>query len=373
METKGWGSLEVEQAYDRAFELCRQVEQSVHLFPVLWGLHQVYMWQAKLDKAREMADQCLRLAQQAQDPALLLQAHHALWGILGIRSVDELPLALEHAEQGIAIYDPQQHHSQVLYYGGHDPGVCCRICAADALWMLGYPDQALKRGQEALDLGHALAHPMSLALAFANTAKVHAYRREAHAVAELAAAAIAIAAEKNFSEILAQAMQLQGWAMAEQGDIEQGLARLRQGIAGWSAAGADMVQPSQLAHLAESYQKADQIDQGLAAVTEALAAVSASGEGYYEAEIYRLRGELLLAAGHPSDQAEASYQQALQIARQQGAKSLELRAAVSLSRLWQRQGRHAEARQTLAAIYGWFSEGFDTPDLKNARSLLQQL
>ena len=199
MDTKGWHSPEAEQAYTRALVLCRQVEKLTQLFRALWGLHEVFLMQAKREQARTMTEQCLQLAQRTQDPALLLQAHHAMWGTLFHLSPNELPLALEHAEQGIAIYDPQQHHVHVFHYGGHDPGICCRQIAAKALWLLGYPDQALKRGQETIDLAHRLSHPFSLAFALIEIAMVHVYRKEPGVVAELVATAVADAKEKDTS------------------------------------------------------------------------------------------------------------------------------------------------------------------------------
>jgi DNA-binding SARP family transcriptional activator/predicted ATPase len=373
MDTKGWASPEAEQAYTRALALCQQVEKLSQLFRVLWGLHQIYMVQAKQDQARAMAEQCLHLAQRTQDPALLLQAHHALSGILFLLSPNELLLALEHAEQGIAIYDPQQHHAHALHYAGHDPGTCCREIASKALWLLGYPDQALKRSQEAISLGKELSHPYSLAHALYSDAVLHLFRREAQVVAEQVAATITIATENDIPQQLAHGTMLQGWALAELGDVEQGIARMREGIAEWTAMGMVMQRPFYLALLAQAYWRAGQVDNGLMSLSKALMVAHASGERHFEAEIHRLRGELLLAAGQPAAQAESAYHQALQVARQQGTRSLELRAAMSLSRLWQTQAKHAEARQMLAEIYSWFTEGFDTPDLQDARALLEQL
>ncbi|MCE7979581.1 MAG: 6-hydroxy-D-nicotine oxidase [Caldilinea sp. CFX5] len=373
MDTTGYASAAAEQAYARALALSAQVEKSAQLFPILWGLHEVYLFQAKYEQTRALSEQCLALAEELQDPDLLLQAHHALWAVLAHLAPDELPLALTHAQAGIARYDPAQHHVHAFHYGGHDPGLCCREIAARVLWLLGYPAQARQVGQEALQLGYQLNHPLSLVFILINMASMHVLYREADRVAELTAAAITIALERKIPHELAEALLLHGWALAMQGQVEQGIAQLQQGIAEWDALGLVLQRSYHLLLLAEAYTKAGQLAAALTAVEEALTAAYTSGERYLEAEAHRLRGQLLLATGPAVDAAEHAYQQALAVARQQKAKSLELRATVSLSRLWQQQGKQAQARQLLAEIYGWFTEGFDTIDLIAAKTLLAEL
>lgn len=372
MDTKGWASAEAEQAYARALALSEQAEKTARLFPILWGLHEVYLFQAKHEQARAMAEQCLELAERLQDPDLRLQAHHALWGVLFHLPPNGLSLALSHAEAGIAYYDPKQHHVHTLHYGGHDPGLCSRQIAAKACWLLGYPNQALHHSQEALHLGRQLAHPFSLAFILNNTASVHFFRREINRVSELTTDAVTIATQQKFPMLLAEAIILQGWAKAMQGETESGIKQIRQGIVEWKRLGVLLDLPHFWILLTEAYTKTGQWEAALDANREALAAVYASGECYLEAEAYRLQGELLLATGQ-ADAAERAYEQALTVARQQNAKMLELRATVSLSRLWQQQGKPAQAYQLLANIYGWFTEGFDTVDLQEANMLLAKL
>jgi predicted ATPase len=240
--------------------------------------------------------------------------------------------------------------------------------------MLGYPAQALTRNHEALTLAHELAHHLSLASAQAWAAVFHTLCRDPHAAQEQAEAAMTLSTERGFPLRWAEGVLLQGWALVMLGQTEEGIAQLCQGMAAWRATGAEIGWPLWLALLAEAYGKAGQAGEGLTALAEALALVNQTGERWYEAELYRLQGELLLQQDTGSDdKAETCFRQALAIARRQQAKSLELRAAMSLARLWQQQGKRAVARQLLAEIYGWFTEGFDTADLQEAKALLDAL
>jgi predicted ATPase len=372
MNTRGAGSPAVEQVYTRARELCQQVGEPRRLFQVLWGLWRFYHNRVEFQTAEELGKQLLTLAQQVQDPALLLEAHHALWPILG--SAGDLASAHGHLEQGMALYDPQQHRSHASLYSGHDPGVCCRFHAAWVLWLLGYPDQGLQRSQDALALAQELAQPQSLAIALRWAADLHTHRREGQAVQERAEAVIRLSTEQRFEQELAQGTILWGWALTGQGQGVEGIAAMRQGLAALRATGGELRRPQFLALLAEAYGERGQSEEGLNVLVEALAAVEKTGERYYEAELYRLRGELLLKrSGADEQRVETCFSQALATARLQQAKSLELRAAMSLSRLWQQQGKRAEAHTLLAPIYGWFTEGFDTADLQEAKALLEAL
>jgi predicted ATPase len=287
-----------------------------------------------------------------------------------------LAAAQAHLEQGIALYDRQQHRTHALLYG-QDPGVACRSYAAETLWLLGYPDQALQRSHEALTLAQEVAHPFSLAYALWFAAWLHQDRREWPLVQARADAVITLAAEQGFAHWWALGTMLRGWARTMQGQGKEGLAQIRQGLAAWQTTGARGGGPGFLAGLAEAYGKGGQTEEGLRVLAEALALVNAGGERRNEAELYRLKGELLLHAEcgvqHAALSAEECFQQALAVTRHQQAKSLELRAAMSLARLWQQQGKQAEAHALLAPIYGWFTEGFDTADLQEARVLLEAL
>jgi predicted ATPase len=369
--TKGFAAPEVGHVYARARELCRQVGETPQLFPVLWGLWWFYEVRGKVQTARELAEQLLTLTQRQQDLAFLLQAHRAMGQTLFW--LGELVLARAHLEQGIALYDPQEHRSLALRYG-QDPGVAHRNFAAHVLWYLGYPDQALERIQEALSLGREVSHPFSLAFVLNWAAALHQRRTERLAAKEQAEALVTLATEQGFALRLAQGTILRSWALAMQGQGKEGIAQLHQGLAAYQATGAEVERPYYLALLAEAYGKDGQPEEGLRVLAEALRASQKKGWRLWEADLFRLKGELLLKQAVPGEQeAETCFRQALDIARRQQAKSLELRAAMSFSRHWQRQGKRAEARQLLAPIYSWFTEGFDTPDLQEARVLLEEL
>jgi len=398
MATKGFAAPEVEKAYARARELCQQVGETPQLFLVLWGLWAFYTVRAELQAARELGEQSLSLAQSVQDPALLLWAH-LMVGVT-LFWLGEFASAQAHLEQSVALYDPQQHRSHAFFYG-QSPKVSCLSIATWALWLLGYPDQAQERIRGALALAQELSHPFSLVYALFYAASLHRFRREVQAAQERAEALIALSREQGFLYRLTFGTILRGWATVEQGQGEEGITQIRQGLAAFQATGAGVVRPYFLALLAEAYGKVGQGEKGLSVLAEAFAVVDRTGERLYEAELYRLKGELSLQSRQvedkpktsqdksavrspesedtdprplaPDPQAEACFHKAIEIARRQSAKSLELRAVMSLSRLWQQQGKKDEARQMLAEIYGWFTEGFDTADLQEAKALLQEL
>jgi predicted ATPase/class 3 adenylate cyclase len=378
--TRGPAAPEVEQLYTCARELCEQVGELPQLFRVLWGLWQMYNRRGDAQTMQALGEQLLSPAQRLEEPDLLLEAHHALW--TSLFSGGELAAARMHQEQGLRLYDPQRHRAHAALYSGHDPGVCCRYRAAPTLWLLGYPDQAAARGQAALTLAQQLAHPLSLAITLYWAAILHHLRREAPLTQAHAEAAMTLATDQEFPQQVVEATPLRGWGLAMNGHGEEGIAQIHQGLAAYGATRAIRDRPYYLALLAEASAQVDQITKGLEAVTEALATVAQSAVRWWEAELHRLKGGLLLQSALKNQEStvftpyaaevEACFQQALDIARRQQAKSLELRAAVSLSRLWQQHGRRAEARELLAPIYNWFTEGFDTADLQEAKTLLDE-
>jgi predicted ATPase len=299
-----------------------------------------------------------------------LLAHQALGGTLYL--VGELPPARAHLEQGLALYDSQEHRALAFHYG-LDLGVWCLSYVAWPLALLGYPDQALTRMHEALTLAQELAHPVSLAAALYYAALLHYARREGPAAQACAEAAIALSTEQGFALYVALGTNVRGWALSVQGRVEEGIAQMRQGRAALQAMGATLWWPAYLAWLAEAYDGMGQAPEGLTVLAEALTIAHNTGERFWEAELYRLKGELLLRRASSTEEVEACFRQAIEIARHQQAKSLELRAATSLSRLWQQQGKRTEAHDLLAPIYGWFTEGFDTIDLQEAKALLDAL
>ena len=369
--TKGYAAPEVEQTYARARQLCHPLDDPQQRFTVLRGLWNYYNVHAELQTARTLGEQLLTLAQQAQDPAMLLVAHRALGATLLV--LGATASAHTHFAQSIALYDPQQHRAYAFLYG-EDNGVVCRSHDSCVLWRLGYPDQGLVRADEAVTLAQQLAHPFSLGFALAVGAMFHQLRRERPAVQEHAEAAISLATEQGFPYWRAFGSILRGWTLAHQGQTQEGLAQIQQGLTAWHATGAEVFRPYFLAVLAEAHGIMGQPEAGLTVLTEALTLADNTGERWYEPDLYRLEGELLLqqSADHHAA-AQACFQHALAVARAQQAKSFELRAATSLCRLWQRQGQGAAARELLAPIYGWFTEGFDTADLQEAKALLGEL
>lgn len=391
---KGESAPEVEQVSTRAWELCQQLEDSslrVHALLNLWGVH---FSQGKLQSARELGEQAMGLAEREQDPKLFLGVHYALGTTL--LYLGKITHARTHLEQGIILYasHPPPHFPI-------NPNVVFLSCLALTLGYGGYPEQALKKSKEALIVAQDLLHPYSLAFSLSYAAVIHWVRREAQTTQERAEAAIAICKEYGFPLYSAVGTILRGWALAEQGQEEEGITQIRRGIDASRSIGSGLLQLLSPAVMAEACAKAGRVKEGLRAVARAVDTIEHTGGLVLEAEIHRLRGELLLrqegksgsqaAAYRPGQksvlniserakgknehetEAERCFQRALNVARGQEAKLLELRAATSLSRLWQQQDKKTEARELLAGTYGWFSEGFDTTDLKEAKTLLAEL
>jgi predicted ATPase len=376
MATKGFAAPEVEKVYTRARDLCRQLGETSEIFPVLLGLWLFYVTRGEFQTARELGEQCLTLAQRVQDSSLLVPTYSALGETLWW--LGEFAACREHLEQGSALYDPQQHHSLAFRYGGYDHGMACLCDAALALWYLGYPDQALKRSHESLALAQKLAHPHSLAFALDMAAWLHQLRREGQAAQERAGAGLTLSTERGFAQWAGVGTVLRGWALVEQGQREEGIPEMRQGMDALRAIGSEIERPCFLALLAEAYGKEGQIEDGITALVEALAMVNKTGERFYEAELYRIKGELTLQSsvqrpGSSVKEAEDCFLKAIEIAKTQQAKSLELRAVMSLARLWQTRGKRTEAHRLLSEVYSWFTEGFDTKDLQEAKELLEEL
>jgi class 3 adenylate cyclase/predicted ATPase len=368
---KGHTAPEVEYTYARAYELAQKLGETPQRFSALVGLWRFNLSKSSLRTAHELAKQCFTLAERLQRPALLQEANLMLGSTLFY--LGEFAPALVHFEQGIALYDPQRCRSQGIS-SGIDPGVTCLSWLAWTLWFLGDPDNAVNRSREALILARQLSHAYSLGFAMFFASTLHTWRREVQIVQELSEGVIALASEQGFVRWLAGGMIKRGWALVEQGKVEEGIEQLHQGLVEWRAMGGELGVPSLLTQLVDAYQKGGQREKGLQVLEEAIAIVDKNAERYYEAELYRLKGECLLGRAVPDEhRAEACFRQALDIARHQQAKSLELRAAMSLSRLWQQQGNRAEARQLLAGILGRFTEGFGTPDLQDAKALLEVL
>lgn len=373
---RGYTVPEVGQTYTRARELCEQLGETTQLFFVLRGLWLFSTLGAEYETARELAHQGLSLAQRLQDPLLLLGAHQDM-GFFSLWPA-EWTAAREHFERVAALHDPRQHSAYVSLYEA-DLGVWALSEAALAIWCLGYPDQARQKLHEALTLAHKLAHPNTLGWALGCAAWLHQFLREPQKSQERAEATTALANEYGFPLWLAYGTIFRSWALAIQGQ-EEGISSIQQGITMEQNMGTNMARSYHLALLAEVYGNTGQHEEGRKILAEALEFVEKRGERFYEAEIYRLKGELTLqqegsrlqAVGlrEKAEEAEKCFHKAIEIAQKQQAKSLELRATMSLARLWQAQGKHREAHTTLSEVYNWFTEGFDTKDLQEAKALL---
>ena len=316
---KGFAAPETGKAYQRALALCRQIGETPQLFPVLMGLRGFYSVLGELQTAREIAEELTRLAEGVNDTTLLLEAHYALG--IPLNLLGEFGQARTHLEQSIALDDPEQHRARHFTYG-MDPGVTSRTLLAWVLWFLGYCDQSVRKSREALSLARAVSHPFSLAYALSFTGFLHQFRREAQPALEMAEEVIAISNEQGLSFWLAGGILLRGWALTAQGEEEKGIAQLLQGLADWRATGARAYTTQFFAALVEAYRIKGHINDGMNLLTEALATVENSGERHFEAELYRLKGELLfLRDFSKAGEAEQSFRMAIHVARAQSAKS----------------------------------------------------
>ncbi len=371
MAIKGYAAPEVEHCYHQARALCQQIGAAPQIFPVLNGLRSYYFLRAEYETACELADQLLVIAQREGEPTLLGQAYLALG--INVGWLGEFNAAAAYLEQSLETPEPQPSPASAFSYR-RAPRIAGLSFSALTLWHLGYPDRALHRIEASCACAEELEHPFSRAYALGWALRVHQYRREVHATQQIAEVVIDRASAHDFPHWWAGARVARGWTWVELGEHTAGLADIRRGMSDYHALGAEVARTWCLCLLTESCRKAGRSQEAWAALIEALARVTTTGERTWEAELYRLKGELLLTdSAVPQTEVEACFGQALDIARRQQAKSLELRSALSLSRLWQQQGRHVEAHGLLAPVYGWFTEGLNTADLQEARAHLEML
>jgi predicted ATPase len=367
--TKGFASPEVEQTYLRARALCQRAEDLPTLFPVLYGLWNLYLVRCELLRCKELAMQMFSLARDQRDPAIHLVAHNVLQQPLF--HLGDFAESSRHQEQGWALYDPHEHRALTVVYG-EDPGVGCLVYGALTLWQLGYPDQALRSIQTALQRAEELSYPFNVAQAMYYGALTHLCRREVGRTDELARGLMDLCREQGFTMLFAGGMILHGWSLTWQAQRQEGLDLMRRGLADWQATGALSHRPFHLALLADVLGRDGQVAEGQATLAEALALVQRTEERFWEAELHRLQGELLLMRAE-AEEAETCIRRSLDVARHQKSAALELRAAMSLSRRLQKLGRPIEARQMLSAICSRFTEGVDLLDLVEAKGLLEEL
>jgi predicted ATPase len=368
LTAKGFTSVEAAQAYARAQDLCERIGDVDRLFVALWN---VWMTTAIRDTiaARPLSERLLFLTRNERDTGLRLEAHHSAWFTHFYSG--EPSLARSHCDEGRRLYDIDRHRALAFRFGGHDAGLCAHTHGALSEWLLGYPDKALASIKDAVPLAQLLAHPLSLEHTLVYDAIVHLVRGEPDIAAGRAHEAAELAIEQRLA-LFVDTDVLRGAVLLGQGFVEDAAACVRRGLAARDFTGWQLYQTYQLALVSEVLGRAGDHDSAVEALAKARNLIEAGSERWWEAEIHRLMGGLQLSQGNIGE-SESCFEEALRIARRQQAKSLELRAAITLARLWGEQGRRDKARDLLAPVYGWFTEGFDTLDLKEAKALLEQL
>ena len=369
INTKGPRTSEVAQTYARALELCDSLPDSPQHFTAMWGAWRI---SERFETGLEIGQKLLTLADRLGDPGFSLQAHHCLWASLFHLGRHEE--CCEHVREGVRLYDAGNYRAHVAVYGGHDPKVCGTGERAFSLWLLGFPDQALATGREAMEWARRLAHAGSLVHALDMSLLLHRYRRDAQTVQRRADEIIQYSETHGFSAHRAKGTVFLGWALAELGESERGIAHMREGLEDLRALVTGEDFPILREMLATACVKAGQPELALDMLDQAFAETEQMGLCYWTAELHRSRGEALLALSPPRvSEAEGDFRRALSAACQQKVRALELRAAMSLAMLERRRGRHAAARGLLIPVYEWFREGFDTVDLLETRALLEEL
>lgn len=354
------------EVYNKAQILCRQLGDTPGLFIALRGVSVFHHTHGELQAAYELAEQCLALAQNLQDPGLLMAAHDMIGE--NLLYLGEFLQAKAHLEQAISYYDPQNHASLVQSFGGIDTSVSILGTLGMSLWLLGYVDRALECATELFVRSRQIANPFNRALASGWSAAIHGLRQEWAIALPRAEEDIAIATQWEMGVLLGVPRSCYGWLLAKQGRVAEGISLMQEGLIT-----DDVLSPMFMAPLAETYGLVGQVDKGMALIDKALSLAQSTGMVYWNAELVRIQGELLTMQDARQQIVEAYYMHSIQLARQQNAKPFELRATVSLARLWQKQGRQTEARDWLREIYDWFTEGFATIDLQDAKVLLAEL
>ncbi len=363
------GAVAARLPYTRAHELAESSGEPQQQFEALYGVWHTNALSGRIAAAGPLSERLLRMAEREGDDGLRLQARHSGWATW--YWAGDPARAREHADAGRLLYDPKKHASHRFVYSAHDPGVCAGFMGALAEWLIGYPETALASIADSLALAERIAHPFTLSVALTHSSVLYLNRGEPERALRHLDAAEMLAAEQRLSLVCEPGM-LRGAALVGQGAVDDAIARIREGVTAWTQLGRTIYLPYGLAFLAEGLARQGDRAAALAALREGLQIADATGEHNWDAELHRLTGTVLLAESN-LDEGQACLQQAIRIAQAQHAKSLELRAARDLARLWGEQGRRAEARDLLAPVYGWFTEGFDTADLKEAKTLLDQL
>jgi adenylate cyclase len=368
MTTRGYAAAEVGQIYARAWKLCQELGTTEHLLPAVHGMYISYVTSGRLAESLELGKVFQSTVEQS-DPAPLV-AHRILGCTLFC--MGEPQQAREHLERLNSLYDPA-HHQLLTWLYGNDPGMTGHLWLARTLWLLGYPDQALVEARRGLQLANAIPHANSLAYGLVFAAWTHLHRREWDTALDLSDRAIALSTEQGLTMWLAWAIVHRGRALAGRGEATAGIVEIRRGLAMSDSIGARIFRPQLCAQLADVYAQNCEFQQALAALDEAQATIDSTEERFWQSEVLRIRGKVLNKSNGPAADAESYFSRALEVSGQQRAKSLELRAATSLARFWRDRAKPQEARRLLADVYGWFTEGFDTADLRKAQHLLAAL
>ncbi|HZK91719.1 MAG TPA: AAA family ATPase [Stellaceae bacterium] len=371
MSISGFGAPEAETAYQRGRELAERLDDDRSLFTAVWGLWLATGQRVAGSHRDALVEELFRVAKPLDDPDLRMQAHHAAWATGMFRG--ELINAQEHVRQGLELYDRDMHGNHALLYGGHDPGVCAYGQAGISLWMLGYPDQAIESARRAIDLASYLKHLPTIGHALWFAGVVHVLRRDVPAAFDTSEQLMALGREHRLLQYRAIGEMTRGWARARLGELTDGLDELTEALSAYKTI-ASVILGFFMGGLAETELLAGHLDRVRAGLDLAVEVNEHREERIWMSDILRVKGDLQLAIT-PADlpAAEGFYRQAIATAQGQQAKSLELRSTTALARLWAEEGRRAEARDLLAPVYDWFTEGFDTADLKEAKALLDGL
>jgi len=365
--TGGYSSAGAAEAYARAHELAEHRSNPHQLFMAVYGLWQSANGAGRILDCRRLSNRLQQLTTSKADEGLRLQAHHSAWATCLFAG--EPAAAREHCEAGRQLYDPERDRPHRLLFGGHDPGVCSGFISAHVHWVLGYPAKSLALGSEALAMAERIAHPLTLEDALLWDSILHVELGEPKTALQRLEACEALVAEQRLGFVM-EPRFLRGAVLSAQGAFEDAVACLREGLAG--RLGAMRLRPYGLYRLADALTLQGAHGEAFATATEGLSTGKETGHLQWEAELHRLQGIALFGLNW-LDEAQRALEEALRVARKQQAKAYELRAATSLARLWGEQGRRAEARELLAPVYGWFTEGFDTADLRDAKAFLDEL
>jgi predicted ATPase len=369
LAVKGFAAPETGQAYARARELWEQLGSPSEFLQIPFGQSRYHAHRGELDLAQLLDEDLLRLSRRRNDSAGLVLGHDSSGRNMFI--CGRFGSSRSHLEEVLALYDPSSHRS-IVHQAGFYPRVNSQGFLGIVLFCLGFPDQALGRSSAAIAEARRLVHPPSVAQSLGLSAILLSLVGDNAALEERTDQLFAVAIEQGFPFFRATGTILRGWVKVKNGDVAEGISLLRTGSTAYRTTGAEGWLPNYLALLARACEIAVEVEEALTQLDDALQIVERTGERWQEAELIRHKGQLLLRQGRSED-AEELYRKALGIDEEQGAKLWELRAAVSLARLRRDQGRRAEARDLLAPVYGWFTEGFDTPDLKEAKALLGEL